>query len=169
MYPVWNFWKTIAVVAMLFVAASLSYAKALTVTLSGNAVNFPMTAGSVNNPGSTSITATTVCGGCVFRTVNVYAYFNNAASALTQAGFNIPSSAFQISNNGSAFQALTNTVPFGGAGAGIQLSSFFVFFGPFGSTHNDAMNFNIDLSGGILPSLPPGTYVGTLTIQAQAP
>jgi len=77
-------------------------AQTLTVTLSANAVNFNLAAGSNNNPGSTSITATTVCN-CVLRTVNVYAYFNNAASALTNAGNNIPSSAFQISNNGGAF------------------------------------------------------------------
>ena len=170
MQRVWTFSKTMVVAAIMVLATtSFSHAQTLTVTLSAAAVNFPLIAGSANNPGSTSITATTVCGGCIFRTVDVYAYFNNAATALTNAGFNIPSSAFQISNNGGAFQALTNTEPFGGAGAGIQLSSFFVFFGPFGSTHNDAMNFNIDLSGGTLPSLPPGTYVGTLTIQAQAP
>jgi hypothetical protein len=154
---------------LLFAAASLSHAQTLTVTLSAAAVNFNLTAGSAGNPGSTSITATTVCGGCFFRTVNVFAYFNNAALALTQAGFNIPSSAFQISNNGGAFTALTNTQPFGGAGAGTQLSSFFVFFGPFGSTHTDTMNFNINLSGGTLPSLPPGSYTGTLVIQAQSP
>jgi hypothetical protein len=170
MQPVWSSGKTMAVAAiMLFAATSFSHAQTLTVTLSAAGVNFPLTAGSANNPGSTSITATTVCGGCFFRTVNVYAYFNNAASALTNAGFNIPSSAFQISNNGGAFQALTNTEPFGGAGAGVQLSNFFVFFGAFGSTHNDTMNFNIDLSGGTLPTLPPGTYTGTLTIRAQAP
>jgi len=170
MQRVWNFWKTMALAAvMVFAATSFSYAQTLTVTLSAAAVNFNLTAGSANNPGNTSITATTVCGGCFLQQVNVYAYFNNAASALTNAGFNIPSSAFQISNNGGAFQALINTEPFGGAGAGIQLSNFFAIIGPFGGTHNDAMNFNIDLSGGTLPTLPPGTYTGTLTIRAQAP
>jgi hypothetical protein len=147
----------------------LSHAQTLTVTLSAAALNFNLTAGSANNPGNTSITATTVCNGCIFQQVNVYAYFNNAASALTNAGFNIPSSAFQISDNGGAFQPLINTEPFGGAGAGIQLSNFFVIFGSFGSTHNDTMNFNINLSGGTLPNLPPGMYTGTLTIRAQAP
>jgi hypothetical protein len=31
------------------------------------------------------------------------------------------------------------------------------------------MQFNINLTGGTLPNLPPGTYTGTLNIQAQAP
>lgn len=157
----------LAVTALL--GALYARAQTLTVSLSGNSVNFNLTAASASNPGNTSITATTVCTGCVFRNVNVYAYFNNAASALTQAGFSIPSSAVQISNNGGAFAPLVNTEPFGGPGAGVQLSRFFVFFNGFGSTHNDTMNFNIDLSGGALPSLPAGTYVGTLNIQAQAP
>jgi hypothetical protein len=170
MQKVWTSWKTMAMAAFMVLAAtSFSHAQqTLTVSLSGNAVNFNLTAGSANNPGNTSITAKTVCS-CIFQTVNVYAYFNSATSALTNSGFNIPSSAFQIANNGGAFQALTNTGPFGGAGAGIQLSNFFTIFGPFGSTHNDTMNFNIDLSGGTLPNLPPGTYTGTLTIRAQAP
>ena len=33
-------------------------------------------------------------------------------------------------------------------------------------THSDVMNFNINLTP--LPTLPSGTYTGTLTIQAQA-
>jgi len=170
MHPLWNILKTMAVTtAFLLTASSFSRAQeSLTLSLSGNSVSFNLTAGSANNPGNTSITATTVCS-CFFQTVNVYAYFNSSASALTQAGFNIPSSAFQISNNGGAFQALTNTTPYGGAAAGIQLSNFFTIFGPFGRTHNDTMQFNINLSGGTLPNLPPGTYTGTLNIQAQAP
>jgi len=113
MHPLWNFLKTSAATALLlFAASTFSYAQqTLTVSLSGNSVNFNLTSGSANNPGNTSITATTVCS-CFFQPVNVYAYFNNAASALTNAGFNIPSSAFQISNNGGAFQALTNTTPY---------------------------------------------------------
>lgn len=153
----------------LLMAAWPVHAQSLSVTLSSNAVNFNMLAGRASNPGSTSITATTVCTACLLQPVNVYAYFNNAASALTSAGNNIPSSAFEISTNGGAYRALTNTVAFGGAGAGLQLSNFFVLIGPFGGTHTDTLNFNINLSGGTLPNLPPGNYTGTLTIRAQAP
>ena len=170
MTPVSTNLKRMAGVAVAaFLMALPAWSQTLTIALSSNAVNFPLTKGSASNPGSTSISATTTCAGCFFQTVNVYAYFNNSAAALTNAGNNIPSSAFQISNNGGGFQALTNTEPFGGAGAGIQLSNFFVFFGFFGDSHTDTMNFNIDLSSGALAGLQPGTYTGTLTIRAQAP
>ncbi len=160
-----NLLLTITLVTMGSVCAE---AQTLTVALSANSANFNLTAGSNNNPGSNSVTITTTCG-CILQTVNVYAYFNNSAAALTNAGNNIPSSAFQISTNGGGFQPLVNTEPFGGANAGIRISNFFTWFPGFGSPHNDTMNFNIDLSGATLPSLPPGTYVGTLNIRAQAP
>jgi hypothetical protein len=157
----------LAIIVMMM-GSLASYAQTLTVTLSTNSVNFNLAAGSNSNPGSNSVTATTVCT-CLLRTVNVYAYFNNAAAALTNAGNNIPSSAFQISDNGGAFQPLVNTEVFGGAGAGLLVSNFFAFLPGFGSTHNDTMTFNIDLSAGTLPNLPPGIYSGTLNIRAQAP
>ena len=140
----------------------------ITLTLSANAVNFNLTAGSANNPGSTSITATT---SWTLRpnvgSVKVYAFFANSAAALTDgAGSNVPSADFQISNNGGAFSPLTNTVPFGGANAGLQLSSTPVLGNSRSGTHNDVMNFNINLAP--LPNLPAATYTGTLTIQAQA-
>jgi len=140
----------------------------ITVSLSANAVNFNLTAGSASNPGSTSITATTTW---LLRpnvaSLKVYAFFSNSASALTDGvGDNIPSADFQISNNGGAFTALTNTVPFGGANAGLQLSSTPILGNNKSGTHNDVMNFNINLAP--LPNLPAATYTGTLTIQAQA-
>jgi hypothetical protein len=150
------------------IALQAVLSQSITLTLSGNAVNFNLAAGSAANPGNTSITATTSwtlkpSSG----TLSVYAFFSNSASALTDgAGNNIPSADFQISNNGGAFTALTNTVPFGGANAGLLLSSTkIVGFNKTG-TRNDVMNFNINLSP--LPNLPAATYTGTLTIQAQA-
>ncbi|MFY9662114.1 MAG: hypothetical protein WAJ97_15935 [Terriglobales bacterium] len=141
--------------------------QSLTVTLSGNAVNFNLVSGSANNPGSTSITATT---SWILQTpvaiVSLYAFFANAGSALTDgAGDNIPSADFQISDNGGAFTALTNTVPFGGANAGLTLGQTLILLNNRGS-RTDVMKFNITLSP--LPNLPAGDYTGTLTIQAQA-
>jgi len=140
----------------------------ITVTLSSSAVNFNLTAGSASNPGSTSITATTTW---LLRpnvaSLKVYAFFANSASALTDgAGDNIPSADFQISDNGGAFTPLTNTVPFGGANAGLQLSSTPILGNNKTGTRNDVMNFNINLAP--LTNLPAATYTGTLTIQAQA-
>ena len=142
--------------------------QSVSVTLSANAVNFNMTAGSANNPGSTSITATTTWTlKPSVGSLKVYAFFANSASALNDgAGDNIPSADFQISNNGAAFSALTNTVPFGGANAGLQLSSTPILGNNKTGTRNDVMNFNINLAP--LPTLPAGTYTGALTIQAQA-
>lgn len=142
--------------------------QSVTLTLSANAVNFNLTAGSAANPGSTAITATTTWTlKPSVGSVNVYAFFSNSVSALTDgAGNNIPSADFQISNNGGAFAALTNTVPFGGANAGLQLSSTKILGNNKSGTHNDVMNFNINLAP--LPNLPAGAYTGTLTIQAQA-
>jgi hypothetical protein len=140
----------------------------VSVTLSANAVSFNLTAGSASNPGSTSITATTrwLLKPSV-NSVKVYAFFSGSASALTDgAGNNIPSADFQISNNAGPFTALTNTVPFGGANAGLQLSSTRILGNNRTGSHTDTMNFNINLAP--LPSLPPGTYTGILTIQAQA-
>lgn len=140
----------------------------ITVSLSGNAVNFNLTSGSAANPGSTSITATTTW---VLKpsvgSLKVYAFFSNSAAALADgAGNNIPSANFEISNNAGPFTALTNTVPFGGANAGLQLSSTRIIGNNKTGSHTDTMNFNINL--GSLPNLPAATYTGTLTIQAQA-
>jgi hypothetical protein len=141
--------------------------QSLTVTLSGNAVNFTLAAGNANNPGSTTITATTSWTLTqTIGTVSLFAYFTSATSALTDgAGHFIPSSSFQLSNNGGAFNPLTNTVPFGGANAGLPVS-YTLILGNNQSSRTDTMKFNINLSP--LPTLAPGTYTGTLTIQAQA-
>src|SRR5947207_826438 len=142
--------------------------QSVTVTLSANAVNFTLTAGNASNPGSTSITATTAWTlKPSVGSVKLYAFFANSASALTDgAGSNIPSADFQISNNGGAFQALSSTVPFGGANAGLLLSSTPLLGNNRSSSRTDVMNFNINLAP--LPNLPAGAYTGTLTIQAQA-
>ena len=140
----------------------------ITLTLSGNAVNFTLVGGSASNPGSTGITATTTW---LLRpnvnSLKLYAFFSSSTAALSDgAGHNIPSADFEISDNGGAFAALTNTVAFGGANAGLQVSSVRILGNNKTGTHSDLMTFNINLAP--LPSLPTGVYTGTLTIQAQA-
>ena len=101
--------------------------------------------------------------------VGVYAYFAAAATALTDgAGNNIPSSAFFIADNAGPSTALVNTVPFGGALAGLQLANVAITGANKSASRNDVMAFNINLTGGTLPQLPAATYTGTLNIQAQA-
>jgi len=140
----------------------------ITVSLSSNAVNFNLTAGNASNPGSTSVTATTSWAlKPSVGSLKLYAFFSSSTAALTDgAGNNIPSADFQISNNAGPFNALTNTVPFGGANAGLQLSSTPILGNNRTGSRNDVMNLNINLAP--LPSLPAATYTGTLTIQAQA-
>jgi len=98
--------------------------------------------------------------------LDVYAFFSSSTAALTDgAGDNIPSSRFEISDNGGAFTALTNTVPFGGANAGLRLATVRILGNNKQGSRTDTMNFNINLSA--LPNLPAGTYTGTVTIQVQ--
>ena len=152
------------------ITVSATLAESLTVNLSGNAVLFTLNAGSSSNPGATTVTATTAWTLKASRTaMGLFAYFPSASAALTDGvGDNIPSSAFFISDNGGAFTPLTNTVVFGGANAGIQLANVAITNANESSTRTDTMSFNIDLSSGTLPQIPPATYTGTLNIQARA-
>jgi hypothetical protein len=151
------------------ITLNATLAESLTVGLSANSVNFTLTSGSATNAGSTNITATTSWVLASGRTaVTVNAYFASAAAALSGGGNNIPSSAFKISDNGGASTALTATVPNGGANAGLQLANVAITNANRVSNRSDVMAFNIDLSGGTLPTLPAATYTGTLNIQAQA-
>ena len=152
------------------IALNATLSESLTLSLSANAVNFTLTAGSANNPGSASITATTAWVLKPGRTaVTVDAYFASAAAALTDgAGNNIPSSAFFISDNGGGSVPLVNTVAFGAANAGLRLANVAITAANRASSRNDLMAYTINLTGGTLPNLPAGTYTGTLNIQAQA-
>jgi hypothetical protein len=152
------------------IALNATLAESLTLSLSANALNFTLTAGSATNAGSTNITATTAWVLKPGRTaVRVYAYFSSAAAALTDgAGNNIPSSAFKIADNLGASTALTNSVAFGAANAGLQLANVAITSANRFANRTDVMAFNIDLSTGTLPQLPAAVYTGTLNIQAQA-
>jgi hypothetical protein len=152
------------------IAINATLTESLTLSLSANAVNFNLAAGSAANAGSANITATTSWVLRPGRTaLGVYAYFGSATAALTDgAGNNIPSSAFKIADNLGASTALTTTAPFGAANAGLQLANVALTAANRNSSRTDVMAFNIDLSTGTLPQLPAAIYTGTLNIQAQA-
>ena len=150
-------------------------AESLSVSLSGNSVNFTLTPGQANNPGSTSITSTTSWVLKPGRTqVNLYAYFGSSTAALAHQDpantTDIPSSAVEITISGATSAVSTNqasAVGFGAAGAGLLLFNQSNITGLTKSgSHSDTMDFNINLSS--LPQLPADSYVGTLNIQAQA-
>ncbi|MGB8012498.1 MAG: hypothetical protein WCF68_12855 [Terriglobales bacterium] len=152
------------------IALNATLGESLTLSLSAATVNFTLAAGSATNAGSTNITATTAWTLKPGRSaVGVYAYFASSTAALTDgAGDNIPSSAFFIADNAGASTALTNTVAFGGATAGLQLANVTITAANRSASRTDVMAYNINLTGGTLPQLPAGTYTGTLNIQAQA-
>jgi hypothetical protein len=152
------------------ISLNAQLAESLTLSLSASSVNFTLAAGNASNPGSAGVTATTKWTLKPGRTaVTVDAYFASSAAALTDgAGNNIPSSAFKISDNTGPSAALTNSVAYGGASAGLRLENIAITGANKTSQVTDAMTFNIDLSGGTLPQLPAATYTGTLNIQAQA-
>jgi hypothetical protein len=152
------------------IVLSATIPESLTLSLSANTLNFSLAAGAAVNPGSTNITATTTWVLKPGRNrVALYAYFNNAAAALSDgAGNNIPSSAFRISDNGRAARALTRTVVLGAANGGLRVSNVFITSANRSGNRTDVMAFNIDLSTGALPRLPAAVYTGTLNIQAQA-
>lgn len=150
-------------------------AESLSISLSGNSVNFTLTSGSATNAGDTSITSTTSWVLKPGRTqVNLYAYFGSATAALVHQdpanSTDIPSSAVEISVNGGAASALStnqaSAVGFGAAGAGLRLFNQAITGLNKTASRNDTMDFNINLSS--LAQLPADSYVGTLNIQAQA-
>lgn len=148
------------------IALNAKLAESLTLSLSANAVNFTLAAGSANNPGSAGVTATTTWTLQPGRNaVGVYAYFTSAAAALTDGTNNIPSSAFFIADNASPSTALTANTPWS-TGTGLQLANVAINAANRSSSRTDAMTFNINLT--TLPQLPASTYIGTLNIQAQA-
>jgi hypothetical protein len=151
------------------IALNATLTESLTVSLSASSVNFNLAAGSAANPGLTGVTATTKWALATTRSsVGVYAYFASTTALTDGAGDNIPTSAFSISDNAGAAAPVTGSVVFGAAGAGLKLANVALASGNFSGSRTDAMTFNIDLSGGALPSLPAATYTGTLNIQAQA-
>lgn len=145
----------------------------LSLTASPASVSFHLVSKGVAN-GSSAVQVTTTWDGsiCLFTcTVNVYAYFANGNSALSGGSpiVNIPSSAIlgQVPTGiPTSFTPFTQSSPFGGAGASLQLMQQSVFLLTFGSSRTDALNLQIDLSS--QPQLPAGTYTGTLYIQAQS-
>src|SRR6478752_3926890 len=75
------------------IALNAVLSDSITLTLSGNAVNFNLVAGNASNPGSTSITATTTWTlKPSVGNLRLYAFFSSSTSALSDgAGNNIPS------------------------------------------------------------------------------
>jgi hypothetical protein len=145
----------------------------LSISVTPSNVSFQLVSKGVAT-GSTPVEITTSWGGtlCLLTcTVNVYGYFTSANAALSGGSpiVNIPSSAVlgQVSTGiPTSYTAFTQSNPFGGAGASLELvsQSFFIISG--GSSRTDPLQLEIDLTS--QPQLPAGSYSGTLYIQAQS-
>jgi len=145
----------------------------LSISVTPSNVSFQLVSKGVAT-GSTPVGITTSWGGtlCLLTcTVNVYGYFTSANAALSGGSpiVNIPSSAVlgQVSTGiPTSYTAFTQSNPFGGAGASLELvsQSFFIISG--GSSRTDPLQLEIDLTS--QPQLPAGSYSGTLYIQAQS-
>ncbi|HEV2022387.1 MAG TPA: hypothetical protein VGQ94_07640 [Terriglobales bacterium] len=157
-----------------------SFAQSITVSLGGGSVQWnnsfgnALLGGSATNPGSNSITITSVWSlSPAHARLALYAYFNNASAALvhnsavcTTGCLDIPSSAVELKMNAGAFTPVTGTGPFGAAGASLVLLDIKITGANKNSSSNNVLSFNINLSS--LPQLPADSYSGTLFIQAQA-
>ena len=146
----------------------------LTVTASPSSVNFHLVSRGVAS-GSNAVNITTSWGGslCLLTcTINLYAYFSGANSALSGGGspaVSIPASEVlgQVpTGSPTSYTAFTQSNPLGGAGASLLLfqQSFFLITG--GGSRTDSLNLEINLAN--QPQLPAGSYSGTLYIQAQS-
>jgi hypothetical protein len=139
----------------------------ISVSVSPSSVSVPLTAGGTgqaNNPISITSTLTDPLN----TSVNIYGYFVSATAALTGSalGVTIPTSAvFGIVPTGlpSSYTSFTQTSPFGGSGASLQLVALTGLTTNHSQTDN--LTLRINLSG--IP-LPADTYIGTLYIQSQA-
>jgi len=144
---------------------SATLATSLTVSASPGLVNFALVR-SGTATGSSAITVNTswVLNPGVAR-VRVYAYFTNAAAALTDgAGDNIPSSSVSGSANGGAFGTFTRPSPLSGA-TSVRISRTAITGLNLSGSKVDTLNLTISTTG---LNLPAGTYTGVLNIQAQA-
>lgn len=154
------------------VTLNATLAETLTVSATPSSVNFTLvSAGTASGSAPVAITTTWVLN--TTRTaVHLYGYFAAAASALTDGGTpanNIPTANVlgQVTTGlPTAFTAFTQTGPFGGAGAGLELLNVAITGANRVATRSDNLNLQINLAS--LATLPAGTYTGTLTIQAQA-
>jgi hypothetical protein len=141
----------------------------LSISATPGTVNFVLVSkgAATGSSGVTIATTWNVIG--VLPTLNVYGYFSSATAALTDGKVPanlIPSSAVlgqMTTGVPTSYTAFTQTVPAGGASAGLMLVNVSGLL-TLGGSRTDVLNLKIDLSS--LPKLPAGSYSGTLTLQA---
>lgn len=167
--------QAIRVVKPTVVASPELAVKTLTVRASFTSVTFALKAGgtAVGTPALT-ITTTWGSGNCSTRrtcTVSLYGYFSTATAALSGGTpvVHIPSSEVlgeMTTGLPTTYTAFTQSGPFGGAGASLELFTDVMTAKTTGGTRTDPLNLEINLTG--QPQLPAGTYTGTLSLIAES-
>jgi len=151
------------------VLVSATLLESLTVTVSPASVALNLAPGGVSAASSPIAITTKWILGANRSQVNVYGSFSSPASALTDGlGDNIPSAnILGLVTTGLPVTAtpFSQSNPFGGS-ASLKLVNQGIITTNLANTRTDNLVLSIDMSTG--PILPPGSYQGTLTIQAQA-
>lgn len=155
------------------ISLSATVNESLTVSPAGASYNFGnVTPGNAaNGPGTTVAITTDYRLNNTRTNVRLCAYFGAAATAMTGAVDNIPSSAIEVRGGallGATFSQINSTCAagFGVAGASRTLANYAVGPGTRRATQVENFEFNLNLSA--LPNLNADTYAGTLNVQAQA-
>jgi hypothetical protein len=154
------------------ISLSATVNESLTVSPAVGSYNFgTVTPGSaINGPGTTVAITTDYRLNNTRTNVRLCAYFGAAATAMTGAVDNIPSSAIEVRGGTllPTFAQVNGTCAagFGVAGASRTLANYAVAPGTRRATQVESFEFNLNLSA--LPNLNADTYGGTLNVQAQA-
>lgn len=150
--------------------------QSLSVTVSSSLVSFQLQTGqtAVGNP-TLSITTTWGSADCnrgaKICTINLYGYFLSATAALSGGSpvANIPTSeVFGEMTTGlpTTYTAFTQSGPFGGGGASLELYTDAMTARTTGGSRTDPLSLEINLAS--QPELPAGTYTGTLSLIAES-
>jgi hypothetical protein len=150
-------------VAQVSINATKNSTLSVTVT-SGATQNLATLTDNAPNNFPTPVAITTSWDLNAGSSVSLVGWFGSSANALVDGANSIPSSWVKASLNGSAtYNAFTQNAVAGVGAAGASLQIFSESAGlPLGS-RNDNLGLQIDLTG---QTLVPGTYSGTLNLQA---
>lgn len=152
------------------VALAATVLQSITVTVPNVAVAFgTVTPGTTNAaPLGQNLAITTVWNLNAGQTVKLYAYFDNAASALTGTLFGdlIPTSEVSATFNGGSVQGFTSASPFTTGSTAMGLYSVPVSLSNATATRTDSLALTLNLTNHT--TLKADAYTGTLHLQAQA-
>lgn len=146
------------------VALTATMQESLTVSLDQTAISFTLSPASATNAGSVPVVATTTWNLSSGRTaVKLYAYFDDASSALSNGTATIASAAVTAAVGGTNAGAFSSLTPFG---TGLTIFNQAITSANLSGSNTSSVALNIDLSS--TPQLPAGSYTGTIHFQAQA-